>query len=64
MTGEHDGDGVTRYVTFDGASALEVFAKGQAWLAPRDGAVTVVAVSWNCYSEDLSFEMTLYYEAE
>lgn len=61
---EKAGMGVSNYVTFDGASAVEVFGKAQAWLAPRDGALTVVAVSWASYSEDLPFGLTLFYEQE
>jgi hypothetical protein len=56
--------GVSHYMAFDGASAVEVFGKAQAWLAPRDGALTVVAVSWNSYVEGLPFGMTVYYEPE
>ncbi|WP_394617327.1 hypothetical protein JNUCC0626_48310 [Lentzea sp. JNUCC 0626] len=47
---------------FDGASATEVFGKAQVWLVPRDDTLRVVGLSWNCYSEDLPFSLTLYYE--
>ncbi|MGI5500848.1 hypothetical protein ACQEU1_11530 [Lentzea sp. CA-135723] len=49
---------------FDGATATETFGKAYAWLARRDGALTVVAISWNTYSEDLPFGMTVYFESE
>jgi hypothetical protein len=62
LADEHTNTGVSHYVTFDGASAVEVFGKVLAWLAPRDGALTVVTTSWNCYSEDRPFGLTLYYE--
>jgi hypothetical protein len=64
LTDKHGEDGVSRYVTFDGASAVEVFGKAQAWLARRDGAIGVMSVSWNTYSEDTSFGLTIYYEPE
>lgn len=64
LAGEHSDDGISRYVAFDGASAVEVFGKAQSWLARRDGAIGVVAVSWNTYSEDASFGITIYYEPE
>lgn len=64
LTGEHSEDGVSRYAAFEGASAVEVFGKAQSWLARRAGAIGVVAVSWNTYSEDTSFGLTIYYEPE